>query len=72
MYRRPKFLEVLLEIRREMALEADFDVDLFVELARSGNRPGVDLRPSTENSNELEINTHNGLKRRRRRSMVEK
>lgn len=37
MYRRPKFLEVLLEIRRQMALEADYDVDLFVEVARSGH-----------------------------------
>ena len=39
MYRRPKFLEVLLEIRRQMALEADYDVDLFTEMARSGVRP---------------------------------
>lgn len=39
MYRRPKFLEILLEIRREMALEADYDVDLFAELARTGKRP---------------------------------
>lgn len=38
MYRRPKFLEVLLEIRRELALEADYDVELFAEMARSGNR----------------------------------
>lgn len=37
MYRRPKFLEVLLQIRREMAQEADYDVDLFAELARSGS-----------------------------------
>lgn len=37
MYRRPKFLEALLEIRREMALEADYDVDLFVETARGKN-----------------------------------
>lgn len=37
MYRRPKFLEILLEIRREMALEANYDVDLFAEIARSGN-----------------------------------
>lgn len=36
MYRRPKFLEVLLEIRREMSREADYDVDLFVEMVRSG------------------------------------
>jgi hypothetical protein len=39
MYRRPKFLELLLEIRREMALEADYDVDLFVEIARHGDSP---------------------------------
>ena len=34
MYRRPKFLELLLAIRREMALEADYDIDLFVEGVR--------------------------------------
>lgn len=39
MYRRPKFLEVLLEIRQEMSREADYDVDLFAELVRSGLRP---------------------------------
>ena len=39
MYRRPKFLEILLEIRQQMALEADYDVDLFAETARSGKRP---------------------------------
>ena len=39
MYRRPKFLEILLEIRRGMAHEADYDVDLFAEIARSGKRP---------------------------------
>lgn len=37
MYRRPKFLEVLLEIRREMALESDHDVHLFVETVRTGS-----------------------------------
>jgi hypothetical protein len=36
MYRRPKFLEILLEIRQEMAREADYDVDLFAEMVRSG------------------------------------
>jgi hypothetical protein len=41
MYRRPKFLEILLEIRQEMAREADYDVDLFTEIARSGKRPAV-------------------------------
>ena len=39
MYRRPKFLEVLLKIREEMAREADYDVDLFVEMVRTGARP---------------------------------
>ena len=36
MYRRSKFLEVLIAIREEMAREADYDVDLFAELVRSG------------------------------------
>ena len=36
MYRRPKFLEVLLEIRHEMAQEVDYDSDLFAEMIRSG------------------------------------
>lgn len=37
MYRRPKFLEVLLQIRQEMSREADYDVDLFAEKVRTGN-----------------------------------
>lgn len=39
MYRRPKFLEVLHAIREEMSREADYDVDLFTEMIRSGQRP---------------------------------
>lgn len=39
MYRRPKFLEVLHEIREEMSREADYDVELFAEMVRSGVRP---------------------------------
>jgi hypothetical protein len=38
MYRRPKFLEVLLHVREEMAREADYDVDRFAEMIRSGVR----------------------------------
>ena len=34
MYRRPKFLEKLHDIRCEMAAEADYDVQLFTELVR--------------------------------------
>lgn len=44
MYRRPKFLDILLQIRRDMALEADYDVDLFAEIVRSGPR----MAPSDE------------------------
>ena len=36
MYPRSKFQEILLAIREEMARDADFDVDLFVEMVRSG------------------------------------
>ncbi len=35
MYRRPKFLEVLHEIREKMSREADYDVDLFAKLVRN-------------------------------------
>ncbi|MEO8648786.1 MAG: hypothetical protein ABI539_06435 [Acidobacteriota bacterium] len=43
MYRRPKFLEVLIEIRQEMAREADYDVDLFAQIVRGG---GARVRPA--------------------------
>jgi hypothetical protein len=39
MYRRPKFLTVLHKIRETMSREADYDVDLFAEMVRSGKRP---------------------------------
>ena len=39
MYRRPKFLTVLIRIREVMSREVDYDVDLFVEMVRSGARP---------------------------------
>jgi hypothetical protein len=39
MYSRPKFLEVLHAIREEMSREADYDVDLFAEMVRSGVQP---------------------------------
>jgi len=37
MYRRPKFLEKLLDVRREMSLEADYDVIAFAQTARTGS-----------------------------------
>ena len=39
MYRRPKFLTVLIRIREIMSRESDYDVDLFTEMVRSGVRP---------------------------------
>ncbi|HEX7998928.1 MAG TPA: hypothetical protein VF528_11115 [Pyrinomonadaceae bacterium] len=39
MYRKPRFLEMLHAIREEMSREADYDVDLFTEMVRSGARP---------------------------------
>jgi hypothetical protein len=57
MYRRPKFLEVLLDIRREMAHEVDYDTDLFAEMIRSGRHTnptsshslaGDDERPGSD------------------------
>lgn len=39
MYRRPKFLSLLIRIRETMSREADYDVDLFTEMVRSGNQP---------------------------------
>lgn len=55
MYRRPKFLEVLLEIRQEMSRESDYDVDLFAEMVRS------DKFAKNENQFDLsEPNSRNG------------
>jgi hypothetical protein len=39
MYRKPIFLEALHAIREEMSREADYDVDLFTEMVRTGVRP---------------------------------
>ena len=55
MYRRPKFLEILLDIRRDMAHEADYDSDLFAEIIRTGRHSGKETNYSLtyddENSN---------------------
>jgi len=56
MYRRPKFLEILLETRREMAREAGFDVDVFAEIVRSGDRAATPKsRPAARMNAEPEI-----------------
>jgi hypothetical protein len=48
MYRRPKFLEVLHEIREEMSRQADYDVDLFVEMLRSERKFEIDVQMIVE------------------------
>lgn len=50
MYRRPKFLEILHEIREEMSREADYDMDLFAEMVRSGQAKGDEKRFSLSNA----------------------
>lgn len=68
MYRRPKFLEVLLEIRQEMARQADYDVDLFAEMVRgdkfSSDKNGFSL---TDTGNE---NNFNGKRSKNRKSEI--
>jgi hypothetical protein len=39
MYRKPRFLEELHAIREEMSREADYDVELFAEMTRTGEQP---------------------------------
>lgn len=52
MYRRPKFLEVLLDIRREMAHEVDYDTDLFAEMIRSGRHTETEAHSLTYESDQ--------------------
>lgn len=65
LYRRPKFLEILHEIREEMSRDVDYDVDLFAETVRTGKKQkrdrnenkgynGIEI-PASEKSAETEI-----------------
>ena len=60
MYRRPKFLEILLEIRQEMALEADYDVDLFAERVRTGNASAAEVVDKPSTSDDAPVVKSNG------------
>jgi hypothetical protein len=44
MYRKPRFLEKLHEIREEMARECDYDAERLAEMVRSGRRVTHDTR----------------------------
>jgi hypothetical protein len=71
MYRRPKFLEVLHAIREEMSREADYDVDLFAEMVRSGTQPqyGAErvIRGFKTRAAKAESNNGKSAKRRQRK-----
>ena len=77
MYRKPRFLEVLHAIREEMSREADYDVDLFAEMVRSGVVPqhgpervirGFKTRaPKAENKNGKASAVSKPTKRRQRK-----
>jgi hypothetical protein len=77
MYRKPRFLEVLHAIREEMSREADYDVDLFAEMVRSGMPPqhgpervirGFKTRaPKAESKNGKSSDTLKPTKRRQRK-----
>ena len=43
MYRKPRFLKVLHAIREQMSREVDYDVDLFAEMIRAGQRPKMSV-----------------------------
>src|SRR5438034_11454067 len=46
MYRKPRFLEEIHAIREAMSRECDYDVDLFAEMVRSGQRPRYGRSPN--------------------------
>lgn len=50
LYRRPKFIEVLHEVRRRMADEADLDLALLAEAARLYTKVEVDAPAENETS----------------------
>ncbi len=74
MYRRPKFLEVLHAIREDMSREADYDVDLFAEMVRSGIRPGnvIERRIRGVKTRPLRAEDSNGSARRSKSSKRQK
>ena len=69
MYRRSKFLELLLEIRREMAEEAGHDLDQFVQnlhggRSRTAKRRAAAVRHAIHSVNGTELKKAVAAKRR--------
>ena len=46
MYRKPRFLELLQEIREQMSRECDYDMDLFAQRINSVSARSVNARPA--------------------------
>lgn len=65
MYHRPKFLEILLEIREEMSREAEFDIGLFVENTFSAEikKDKISENLDRKSSNGFEIITEATIKK---------
>lgn len=59
MYRRPKFLELLLEIREQMSRDSDYDVDLFAEMVRSGKISKTKREYSMKSNSKLKTDKKN-------------
>lgn len=58
MYRRTLFLETLHNIREEMSREADYDVDLFAELVRTGfHRETKKPKPAKKKKTPVKVKT---------------
>lgn len=72
MYRRPKFLEKLLEIRQEMADSTDYDVKLFAEMVRTGEMPEARLVTHVPEPRDIDAETDPDESPARRRTLVEK
>lgn len=71
MYRRPKFLEKLLEIRQEMAMSTNYDVNLFTELIRTGELSEPLLPALMPSADDIYTGAEERTLRRRR-TLVEK
>jgi hypothetical protein len=55
MYRRPKFLEILDQVREQMSHEVDYDVDLFAEMVRQGNFKGKRQKVKGKSAENIEL-----------------
>jgi hypothetical protein len=63
MYRRQKFLEVLHEIREEMSREADYDVELFVEMVRSEKNFDIEIEMTSDETKKLTAKSRSLIKK---------